>query len=103
MTRPMRIRAAETGGIADVRVLMGHVMETGLRRDASGAVIAAHYINHVSASHGDKVVMTAHWSPAISQDPFLHFRVRGVKKGDRISITWRDTRGETRTDQATIT
>jgi len=103
MSRPMRIRATESGGIADVRVLMAHVMETGLRRGAGGAAIAAHYITDVTARVGDRMVMTAHWSPAVSTDPFLHFRVRGVRKGEQVSITWRDNRGESRTDQIAVT
>jgi sulfur-oxidizing protein SoxZ len=99
----MRIRAAETGGIADVRVLMSHPMETGMRRDAAGAVIPRHYITEVTARVGDRVVMSAQWSPGVSTNPFLHFRVRGVSKGQQLSVTWRDSRGDTRTDQTAIT
>jgi sulfur-oxidizing protein SoxZ len=29
--------------------------------------------------------------------------VKGAKAGDKITITWKDNRGETRTDQATAT
>ena len=103
MSSPMRIRATETGGIADVRVLMSHPMETGLRRDAAGAVVPRHYITDVTARVGDRVVMTAQWSASVSTNPFLHFRVRGVRKGDQITVTWRDSRGESRTDQVAVT
>ena len=103
MSNPMRIRAAETGGIADVRVLMSHPMETGMRRDAAGVVIPRHYITDVTARVGDRVVMTAQWSPGVSANPFLHFRVRGVRKGEQLTVVWRDNRGESRTDQATVT
>jgi sulfur-oxidizing protein SoxZ len=99
----MRLRATESGGIADVRVLMSHPMETGMRRDAAGAVVPRHYITEVSARVGERVVMTAQWSAAVSTNPFLHFRVRGVRKGDQVVVTWRDSRGESRTDQAVVT
>lgn len=103
MTQPMRIRAVESNGTADVRVLMAHPMETGLRRGGDGQPIPRHYITDVTARVGDRVVMTAYWSPAISTNPFLHFRVRGVTKGQQLAVTWRDNRGQTRTDQAAIT
>ncbi len=103
MPDPMRIRAQAAGDKATVRVLMGHEMETGLRKDSSGKVIPAWFIQHVSAKHNDKVVMTAQWGPAVAKNPFLQFVVRGAKAGDKVAITWVDNKGETRTDEAVVT
>ena len=36
MSDPMRVRATESGGVVDVKILMKHDMETGQRKDASG-------------------------------------------------------------------
>ncbi|MCI1191374.1 thiosulfate oxidation carrier complex protein SoxZ [Calidifontimicrobium sp. SYSU G02091] len=102
MGSPMRIRATESGGVVDVKVLMSHIMETGQRKDASGNVIPAHFISNVTAKHGDKVVMTAQWGPAISKDPFLNFKFKGGKKGDKVTVTWNDNKGDSRTDEATV-
>ena len=102
MADPMRIRAQAAGDKATVRVLMSHEMETGQRKDASGKVIPAWYIQQVSAAHNGKTVMTAQWGPAISKNPFLQFNVKGAKAGDKISVTWTDNRGDTRTDEATV-
>lgn len=102
MATPMRIRAAESGGVVDVKVLMGHVMETGQRRDGAGALVPAHYISNVTAVSNGKTVMDAQWGPAISKDPFFNFKFRGAKKGDKVSVTWRDNKGDSRTDEATI-
>ena len=33
MGNPMKIRAASKDGVTEVKVLMNHVMETGLRKD----------------------------------------------------------------------
>ncbi|PPE67224.1 thiosulfate oxidation carrier complex protein SoxZ [Caldimonas caldifontis] len=98
----MRIRAQAAGDKATVRVLMSHEMETGQRKDASGKVIPAWFIQDVTAKHNDKVVMTAQWGPAVSKNPFMQFVVKGAKAGDKISITWVDNRGDTRTDEATV-
>jgi sulfur-oxidizing protein SoxZ len=102
MADPMRIRAQVAGDKATVRVLMSHEMESGQRKDASGKVVPAWYIQEVSASHNGKVIMTAEWGPAVSKNPFLQFSVKSAKAGDKISISWTDTKGESRTDEATV-
>lgn len=102
MADPMRIRAQMAGDKATVRVLMSHEMETGQRKDSAGKVIPAWYIQDVSAALNGKPVLTAQWGPSISKNPFLQFSVKGAKAGDKISITWKDNRGDTRTDEATV-
>ncbi|NDP40657.1 MAG: thiosulfate oxidation carrier complex protein SoxZ [Rhodoferax sp.] len=98
----MRIRAQAAGDKATVRVLMAHEMESGQRRDAAGNVVPAWHINEVTASHNGTVVMTAEWGPAVSKNPFVQFTVKGAKAGDKITVSWKDTKGDSRTDEATV-
>jgi sulfur-oxidizing protein SoxZ len=102
MADPMRIRAQLAGDKANVRVLMSHEMETGLRKDAAGKVIPAWYIQEVSAQLNGKPVLTAEWGPSVSKNPLLQFFIKGAKVGDKVSVTWRDNKGETRTDEAAV-
>lgn len=102
MGDPMRIRATETGGVIEVKVLMKHDMESGQRKDATGKVIPAWHINTLSAKVKDKEVFAAEFGPAVSKDPFLNFKFKGAAKGDKISVTWVDNRGDTRTDEVAI-
>jgi sulfur-oxidizing protein SoxZ len=102
MPDPMRIRAQAAGDKTTVRVLMGHEMETGQRKDAAGKTIPAWFIQEVSASLNGKPVLTAEWGPSISKNPFMQFVVKGAKAGDKISVVWKDNRGETRTDEAVV-
>lgn len=102
MADPMRIRAAEAGGVTTVRVLMSHPMETGLRKDSAGATIPALHITDVTATHNGKTVLQAEWSGAVSQNPFLAFKFKGAAKGEKVSVKWTDNKGDTRTDEATI-
>jgi sulfur-oxidizing protein SoxZ len=102
MADPMRIRAQAQGGNAVVRVLMSHEMETGQRKDSAGKVIPAWHITNVSATHNGKQVMSAEWGPAVAKNPFLQFTVKGAKAGDKIAVTWKDNKGESRTDEATV-
>ena len=102
MASPMRIRARMAGDVADVRVLMAHEMETGTRKGSDGQLVPAWFIQEVIALHNGKSVMTAQWGPAISKNPYLQFKVKGAKAGDKIAVTWKDNKGESRTDEAAV-
>ena len=102
MADPMRIRAQAAGDKATVRVLMSHEMESGQRKDASGNTVPAWFIQEVTASLNGKPVLTADWGPAVSKNPFLQFTVKGAKAGDKVAVTWKDNKGDTRTDEATV-
>ncbi|WP_408593854.1 thiosulfate oxidation carrier complex protein SoxZ [Limnohabitans sp.] len=102
MSDPMRIRAQAAGGNATIRVLMSHEMESGQRKDPNGKTIPAWHIQDVTASLNGKPVLTAEWGPAVSKNPYLQFTIKGAKAGDKVAITWRDNKGESRTDEATV-
>jgi sulfur-oxidizing protein SoxZ len=102
MADPMRIRAQAAGGKATVRVLMSHEMESGQRRDSAGKLVPAWFIQEVSVSLNGKPVLSAEWGPAVSKNPFLQFNIKGAKAGDKVSITWKDNKGDSRTDEATV-
>jgi sulfur-oxidizing protein SoxZ len=102
MADPMKIRASAKDGVVDVRVLMAHEMETGQRKDASGNVVRAWFISDVTASLNGKEVMKAHWGPAISKNPYLQFKIKGGKAGDKVTVSWVDNKGEKRTDETTV-
>ncbi|MEI7782811.1 MAG: thiosulfate oxidation carrier complex protein SoxZ [Betaproteobacteria bacterium] len=102
MADPMRIRAQAAGGKATVRVLMSHEMESGQRRDSAGKLVPAWFIQEINVSLNGKPVLSAEWGPAVSKNPFLQFNIKGAKAGDKVSITWKDNKGDTRTDEATV-
>jgi sulfur-oxidizing protein SoxZ len=102
MADPMRIRAQAAGDKATVRVLMSHEMESGQRKDAAGKTVPAWFIQEVEAKLNGKTVMTAEWGPAVSKNPFLQFAVKGAKAGDKIAVSWKDNKGDSRTDEATV-
>ena len=102
MADPMRIRATARDGVVNVKVLMSHEMETGQRRDAAGNLVPAHYITSVTATHQGKPVLSAQWGAAVSKNPYLEFNFKGGQKGDKITVTWNDNKGDHRTDEATM-
>ena len=99
---PTRIRASMQGDKILVRVLMTHEMESGQRKGPDGTIVPAHYIREVSARHNGRSVLSAQWGPAVSKNPFLQFTFAGGKPGDKIQVSWVDTKGDTRTDEAVI-
>jgi sulfur-oxidizing protein SoxZ len=103
MTDLIKIRASLQGDVADVKVLMNHPMETGQRKDSkTGQLVPAHYIQTVTATLNGRKVMEAQWSQAISKNPFLGFKVKGARLGDRITVSWVDTKGEQNSAEAVI-
>ncbi len=102
MSDPMRIRAQVQGNSAVVRVLMSHEMESGQRKDATGATIPAWHITEVVATLNGKPVLTAQWGTAMAKNPFMQFTIKGAKSGDKIGISWTDNRGDKRSDEATV-
>jgi sulfur-oxidizing protein SoxZ len=102
MADPMKIRAAIVGDSTEVKVLMAHEMESGQRKDAQGQVIPAWFIQNVTVTCNGRTVLAAQWGTAIAKNPFLSFKFKGGAKGDRITVTWTDNRGEKRSDEAAI-
>ncbi len=95
MDNAMKMRATMQGEVADVKVLIKHIMETGLRKDKeTGKYIPAHFIDKVEATCNGQTVLDMQWGVAISQNPFFNFKVKGAKAGDRIAITAVDNLGE---------
>ena len=102
MADKTKIRAQVRGDVADIKILMSHPMETGRRKDASGEMVPAHYIQSVTATLNGKTVLDAQWGIAVSKNPFLGFRVKGAKVGDEVTVSWVDNKGERRSDKAII-
>jgi sulfur-oxidizing protein SoxZ len=103
MAEPMKIRATMAGDVADVKVLMNHPMETGSRKDAkTGQLVPAHFIQEVTATINGANVLEANFGTGISKNPYLGFKVKGAKAGDKVNVSWVDNTGDKNTAEATI-
>lgn len=102
MADPMRIRAVLNGDKVEVKVLIRHDMETGLRKDPAGEFIPPHFIKTLTAKYEEKLVLDSVMGISVSKDPFLSFKFKGGEKGGKLSVTWIDNLGDTRTDFAVI-
>lgn len=90
----IKIRAKIKKGACEVKALIKHPMETGLRKDKkTGKVIPAHFIQEVTCQHNGNEVMNGQWGGAISTNPYVSFFIEGANKGDTISLSWVDNTG----------
>ena len=103
MAKSIKIRAKVKKGVATVKCLINHPMETGLRKDKkTGKKIPAKFIQEVNAEHNGTNVMNAQWSGAISKNPFMSFKFTGANSGDTIKISWVDNKGDSDSAEAKI-
>ncbi len=104
-TKP-RIRLDKTevseGDVIDVRTLIAHTMESGQRRDSNGNVIPRSIINSFKCEFEGQVVFACDIEPAISANPYFHFKFRPARSGTLI-FTWVDDDGTVTTASEEIT
>lgn len=99
----IKMRAKVSDGVATIKALISHPMDTGLVKDKkTGDTIPAHFIQEVVCQHKGTTVMTANWGAAISKNPYLSFRFKGAAAGDTVSLSWVDNKGEKDSADATI-
>jgi len=77
-------------GVADVKLLVKHPMASGT---ISGGKGAPKYINHLTAKLGSRLVYDMYPTSAISKNPYIRFGFKGAKKGDVITVEWKDNTG----------
>jgi sulfur-oxidizing protein SoxZ len=99
----MKVKAKEKDGIVEVKALIKHPMETGLRKDKkTGKPIPAHFVQQVVVEHGGITRVTADWSGGVSKNPLLFVKFKGGAKGDMVKVAWTDNQGGTDSAEAEI-
>lgn len=102
MGEQIKIRAQIQGETSDVRILMQHPMETGLRKDDKGQTFPAQFIQAFTVSLNGKAIIDGQLNTAISKNPLFTFKVRGIKAGDKLAVAWIDNTGDKRQDEITV-
>lgn len=84
-----------------VKLLIGHPMESGQRRDTMGQAIPREIIHDLVCSLGGEEVLHATFFPAIAANPFLSFTAV-VRRSADLVIRFTDDRGVTQTETVPI-
>ena len=125
MTRHALVTGASTGiGRATVRVLIGKGWRVfaGVRKpsdadslrqefgdkvvpeilDVTDASAIAAAAADIRAQLNGQTVLNAYWGPSVAKNPFLMFKIKGAKAGDKVTISWIDNHGDKRSDEAVV-
>ena len=96
MTETIKVRVKREGDWAEVKSLLIHPMETGLRKDPlTGSAIPRHHITRVTYANNGRPVLVAHCSTAVAKNPYFNFSFAGAQAGDRFRVEWVDNLGNT--------
>jgi sulfur-oxidizing protein SoxZ len=102
-TDTIKVRPRLKGSSCEVKALIKHPMETGMRKDKkSGALVPAHFIQEIVCTHNGSNVMTAYWAATISTNPYIAFSFNNAKKGDKVMLKWVDNKGDSDSVEATL-
>ena len=85
--------SAKLGEIIEIRTLISHVMETGLRRDAEGKLVPRDILNRFEARFEGQLVFAMDLAQAISANPYIAFPFK-VEKAGNFEFTWSNEAGD---------
>jgi sulfur-oxidizing protein SoxZ len=95
-------KSAEKGQIIQIKTLIPHKMETGMRKNKkTGKKIPRLIINKVEATFNGKPVITADMHPAIAANPYFSFYAR-VEESGTFKFVWTDDKGKSVTTSKNI-
>lgn len=98
----IKLRTKAKGDLVEVKALIKHPMETGLRKDKkTKEKIPADYINEVIVEANGAQVIACDWGGSISKNPYLSFSYKG-KSGDKVKLSWASNTGKSDSLEATV-
>jgi sulfur-oxidizing protein SoxZ len=92
---------AAKGEVLQIRTLISHPMETGLRRDDQGNVIPRKIINKFVCLYNDVVVFSVDLHEAVAASPYVEFYLLATESG-RLEFVWEEDGGDVFTLAHTI-
>ena len=92
---------AKRGQVIEIKTLISHVMETGYRRDATGAPIPRDIINQFVCTYNGTEIFRADLHQAIAANPFITFCTVATESGT-IEFHWSGDNGFSQRETAAI-
>ena len=86
---PSQIRPGE---VIEVKTLVTHEMESGQRRDPTGALVPRKILNKMTCSYNGRPVFEAALEPAIAANPYVAFFLKATESGT-LDFAWTDDDG----------
>jgi sulfur-oxidizing protein SoxZ len=105
MAEKPRIRVPTTvkkGEVFQVKTLVKHAMESGNRKDESGATLPRKILNKFVCKANGKEVFASDFNTSVSADPFLTFYLR-LEETSKLQFEWYDDDGSVITETVDVT
>jgi sulfur-oxidizing protein SoxZ len=91
-TRIVMPERAKPGDVVTIKTLIQHPMETGFRRNDSGAAIARDIIETLAVTYAGVEIFRARLYPGIAANPYFQFTTIATETGE-LTFTWTDMKG----------
>jgi sulfur-oxidizing protein SoxZ len=104
-TAEPRVRApssAAKGEIIEIKTLITHPMETGLRKDSAGNPIPRKIIHAFSCRYGGRLVFSVDLREAVAANPYMEFYLRAEESGP-LDFAWQEDGGAVYAFRQTLT
>lgn len=101
MEKLTKLRVRKSGTRSEVMALVKHPMEMGLRWDDETRQ-EANYIEKMIFELNGVVVAEARMGPGVAEDPLTGISLKKAQSGDKVAVSWIDTRGDTGSAETTI-
>jgi sulfur-oxidizing protein SoxZ len=95
-------KQAKKGEIIQIKTLLSHPMETGLRKDESGKLVPRKIINAFACTFNGAPVFACDLETGVAANPYLQFSAR-VEESGTFRFSWTDDDGTTITADEAIT
>jgi sulfur-oxidizing protein SoxZ len=95
-------KQATKGEVVEIKTLLAHPMESGLRKDDAGALVPRKIINRFTCEFNGTLAFACDLEPAIAANPYFQFTVR-VEESGMFRFTWIDDDGTAITADESIT
>ena len=83
---------AKAGEIIVIKTLIAHAMESGLRRDAAGALMPRRILNRFACAFNGREIFACDLEPSVAANPFIQFAAR-VEADGVYTFAWTDDDG----------
>ena len=94
-------KKAKRGEIIEIKTLMSHIMETGYRHTATGAIVPRVIITGFTCRYNGAEIFRADLFPAIAANPFTTFFTVATESG-KFDFEWIGDNGFSETASASI-
>ena len=93
MSIKIRMRGKSKGGVAEIKALIKHKMESGARMNKkTGKPYPAEFINTVEVLVNGTKAIDSQWSGAVSANPYMGVMVK-ANAGDEVTLNLADNTG----------